>query len=127
MNRRIAIQLLGAGILTAPSLWSSGSETIDMKQAIFRSDIYLKDTESLTLFRKKFQERLLKMQDFGAQLLRSYLNQDDPLHIMYLLSWSSRSQFEAYMEWARAQSDSAELGALLARPPEHVWLEEMRE
>ena len=89
---------------------------------ILRSDIYLKNEASVVRFRELLASRRPKMEASGATILQALVNDDDPLHLMFLEQWETREHFAAYMEWARAQPNSADLAALLSRAPEHIWL-----
>ena len=90
--------------------------------SILRSDIYFKDETSVARFKELLAARKPKMEASGAIFLQALVNEEDPLHLMFLEEWPTREHFAAYMDWARAQPDSAALGNLLSRPPEHVWL-----
>jgi quinol monooxygenase YgiN len=89
---------------------------------IVRSDIYLKDEMSVARFREMFAGRRPKMEASGATILMALVNEEDPLHLMYLEQWETREHFDAYLKWARAQPDTADLGALFSRAPEHIWM-----
>ena len=92
--------------------------------SILRSDIYFKDEASVVRFQALLASRKPTMEANGAIFLHALVDEDDPLHLMFLEEWPTRGHFDSYMGWARAQPDSADLGALLSRPPEHVWLQE---
>ena len=92
---------------------------------IQRSDIYLKDEESVTRFHEIFLSRLPKIESTGGRFLQVYANQDDPFHLMFLARWQSIEHYETYMSWAGEQPDRERVGALMAKAPDHAWLAEV--
>ena len=94
---------------------------------LLRSDIFLKDQASVTAFRDVFSSRYDKIVASGGTLLQLYVDQDDPTHLVYMIQWESREHYAEYMKWASIQPDREKLGALLASPPGHVWLDKVDE
>ena len=92
---------------------------------LLRSDMFLKDQASVKLFREAFNRRYDKIVASGGTLLQAYVNQDDPNHLVYMIQWESREHMAEYMQWAGAQPDREEIGALFASPPGHAWLSKL--
>ena len=86
-------------------------------------DFYLKDqagVDTLTAFMTSYGKDLVVE---GYKEVEHYVNQDDPLHLVYMVEWTSRDRYDQAMTKMFANAEIATmLEAVFADQPRNIWL-----
>ena len=53
----------------------------------------------------------------GCESISAHVNLDDPNQIVLVQRWTSREQYERYLEWRRGRGDIGNQATQLTRPP----------
>ena len=61
----------------------------------------------------------------GCEGLSLHLNQDNPAQFLVLQRWTSRKQFEGYLQWRQERGDLPRLGELLTDPPAFRYFDDV--
>ncbi len=59
----------------------------------------------------------------GCELVETYVDQDDPGHIFLFERWSTREQYQAYLDWRMANGMLERLEPIGTAPPRFTFLE----
>lgn len=91
----------------------------------FLLEFNLKDQAGVDTFTGWMNQSRQQMAADGLEDFSTYVNQEDPLHLVYLIQWASREHHAVAMQKMFANPEIAKMLAALGadRPLRETWLD----
>ena len=92
---------------------------------LFLLEFNIKDQAAVDTFMEYMNQSRQRMAADGLEELSSYVDQDDPLHVISMIQWVSREHHNVAMQKEFANPESAEVLAAIGadRPLRETWLD----
>ena len=93
---------------------------------LFLLEFNMKDQAGVDTFMEYMNQSPQRMAVDGLEELTGYVDQDDPLHVIFLIRWASREHLDAAMQKEFANPEIAEMLAAIGgdQPLRETWLDE---